>query len=167
MEAVRELDYVLQALKAGAIQPNRLMEAVEAWPADGRAGFVQYLDEGGFLDRGKIPGIVPLYDLLDPADGRTPCYAMRFVAGRTLAEAVAHYHREREAGRAGRLDLIGLLDKFVALCQAVAFAHSRHVLHRDLKGQNVVLGDFGEVFLLDWGLAQQLDPVVVTDTPVQ
>ena len=99
------------------------------------------------------PCVVPLYDL---GAGRRPdpCYVMRFVAGRTLAEAAADYHRGRAAGRAGPLDLAGLLDAFVAVCRAVAFAHARGVLHRDLKGQNVVLGEFGEVFLLDWGLAQ-------------
>src|SRR5262249_37783185 len=86
-----------------------------------------------------------------------PCYAMRFVAGRTLAEAVTRFHEDRAAGRAGRLDLVALLDAFVAVCRAVAFAHARNVLHRDLKGQNVVLGDFGEGFLLAWGLAKEAD----------
>jgi tetratricopeptide (TPR) repeat protein len=79
---------------------------------------------------------------------------MRFVSGRTLTESAADYHRKRVAGTATRLDLAGLLDAFVSVCRAVAYAHSRGILHRDLKGVNVVLGNFGEVFLVDWGLAK-------------
>ncbi len=63
---------------------------------------------------------------------------------------------ERQAGQAGPLDRRGLLGAFVAVCNAVAYAHSRGVLHRDLKPANVVLGDFGEVVVLDWGLAKLL-----------
>jgi tetratricopeptide (TPR) repeat protein/tRNA A-37 threonylcarbamoyl transferase component Bud32 len=140
-----------------------------------RARFVEEARITGQLEH---PSIVPLYDLIDGPDG--PCYTMRFVAGRTLAEAAREYHDRRNAGRATRLDLAGLLDAFVAVCQAVAFAHSRGVLHRDLKGQNVVLGGYGEVFVLDWGLAKlatapelavpgalsAAGPVGVTPTPV-
>ena len=81
---------------------------------------------------------------------------MRFVSGRTLAEAVADYHRRRAEGKAGPLDLNTLLDAFVSVCRAVAFAHSRNFLHRDLKGQNIIVGEYGEVFLLDWGLAKSI-----------
>ncbi len=117
---------------------------------DLRARFVREARTTGQLEH---PSVVPLYDLLESADGR-PSYVMRFVAGRTLSEAVADYHVRRADGKAGPLDLAALLDAFVAICRAVAFAHAKGVLHRDLKGQNVVLGDYGEVFLLDWGLAK-------------
>ena len=116
---------------------------------DVRARFLREARVTGQLEH---PGIVPLYDLVGDEDDAF--YVMRFVAGRTLAEAAADYHRRRAEGKAGPLDLAALLDAFVAVCRAVAFAHSKGVLHRDLKGQNVVLGAFGEVFLLDWGLGK-------------
>src|SRR5205823_86603 len=71
-------------------------------------------------------------------------------------EASQAYHRRRRKGEARPLDLRRLLDAFVSVCNAVAFAHSRRILHRDLKGPNVVLGDYGEVVLLDWGMAKVL-----------
>src|SRR5262249_7356675 len=90
------------------------------------------------------PGIVPVYGLNKGNDGQKPFYTMRFIRGRTLSDAIKDYHQKREAGEAGPLELRGLLSGFVAVCNAVAYAHSRRVLHRDLKPQNIVLGDFGE-----------------------
>ncbi|HYH63932.1 MAG TPA: protein kinase [Urbifossiella sp.] len=116
-------------------------------------------EEAGFIREAQLTGrlehpcVVPVYDLPPTRAGAGPCYVMRFVAGRTLAEATAAYHAARAAGTADPLALVALLDAVVTVARAVGFAHGRGVLHRDLKGQNVVLGDHGEVFLLDWGLA--------------
>jgi tetratricopeptide (TPR) repeat protein len=115
----------------------------------------RFLEEARITGQLEHPGIVPVYELVRPADGR-PCYAMRFVGGRTLADAIRAYHRQREAGEAGPLALRELLGAFVGVCNAVAYAHSRGVLHRDLKPANVALGDYGEVLVLDWGLAKVL-----------
>src|SRR5260370_28409352 len=79
---------------------------------------------------------------------------MRFVRGRTLTAAVESYHRNRFEGRDDPLEFIALLTAFAAVCNTIAYADSRGVLHRDLKGDNVILGDFGEVIVLDWGLAK-------------
>jgi serine/threonine protein kinase len=87
---------------------------------------------------------------------RTANASCRFVRGRTLLDATRTYHKWREAGEAGPLELPELLNAFVGVCNAVAYAHSRGVIPRDLRGQNVVLGDHGEVMVLDWGLAKVL-----------
>jgi serine/threonine-protein kinase len=103
------------------------------------------------------PGIVPVYELGSRPEDRQPFYTMRFLHGRTLTAAAESYHRRRAAGEASRLDLRGLVEAVVAACNAVGYAHSRGVIHRDLKGSNIILGDFGEVVVLDWGLAKVLD----------
>jgi serine/threonine protein kinase len=122
---------------------------------NGHAGVVlRFVEEAKITGQLQHPGIVPVYDLGRRPDTQEPFYTMRFVQGRTLADAIDDYHRLRAGGKAGPLELQALLNAFVGVCNAVAYAHSRGVLHRDLKPQNVVLGDFGEVMVLDWGLGK-------------
>jgi serine/threonine protein kinase len=98
---------------------------------------------------GKLghPGIVPVHGLVAEGGGR-PAYAMRFIKGETLEAAIQRFH----AG--GGPPLRDLLTRFVAVCNAVAYAHSEGVIHRDLKPANVMLGGYGETLVLDWGLAK-------------
>jgi tetratricopeptide (TPR) repeat protein/tRNA A-37 threonylcarbamoyl transferase component Bud32 len=102
------------------------------------------------------PGIVPVYEVGRRPEDNQPFYTMRFVRGRTLKDAIAAYHQRSKSKEAGPLELRELLGAFVQVCQAVGYAHSRGVLHRDLKPHNVALGDYGEVMVLDWGLAKVL-----------
>src|SRR6202040_4374571 len=92
------------------------------------------------------PGIVPVHDVGTLADGRV-FYAMKFVEGQRLDK-----HIEAVTSLPDRLRL------FLRICDAVAFAHARGVLHRDLKPANVMVGAFGEVLVMDWGLAKLLRP---------
>ncbi|MBC7816628.1 MAG: serine/threonine protein kinase [Planctomycetaceae bacterium] len=97
------------------------------------------------------PNIVPVYEV---NRGGRPFYAMKLVKGETLSEAIQRHHAQRRTGQADPLSLPRLLNAFVSLCEALADAHSRGVIHRDLKPQNIVLGESGEVIVLDWGLAK-------------
>jgi serine/threonine-protein kinase len=102
------------------------------------------------------PGIVPVYGLGFYPDGR-PFYAMRLVRGETLKEAIRRFHAAEGPGRDSgerRLALRHLLSQFIAIRNAVAYAHSRGILHRDLKPANAILGRYGEALVLDWGLAK-------------
>jgi eukaryotic-like serine/threonine-protein kinase len=90
------------------------------------------------------PGIVPVHDVGVLPDGRV-FYAMKFVRGVRLDEYAANTNATRER-----------LRKFQAVCDAVAFAHAHGVIHRDLKPQNIMIGSFGEVLVLDWGVAKIL-----------
>jgi serine/threonine-protein kinase len=118
-----------------------------------RSRFVMEAEITGGLEH---PGIVPVYGLGQYADGR-PYYAMRFIRGDNLKEAIDRFHRENAVGADSRkrnLALRELLGRFLDVCQAVAYAHSRGVLHRDLKPGNVMLGRYGETLVVDWGLAK-------------
>jgi PAS domain S-box-containing protein len=122
--------------------------------AHSAAHCARFLKEARITGQLEHPGIVPVYELARRPASQQPFYTMRFVKGRTLTEAARDYHARRLSGQADALELPALLNAFVAVCNTVAYAHSRGVIHRDLKGHNVVLGDFGEVVVLDWGLAK-------------
>jgi Tfp pilus assembly protein PilF/tRNA A-37 threonylcarbamoyl transferase component Bud32 len=119
---------------------------------ESRARFLLEAEITGGLEH---PGVVPVYGLGHYADGR-PFYAMRFVKGDCLKDAIERFHRAEHAGANGEreLRLHQLLGRFVDVCNAVAYAHSRGVLHRDLKPGNIMLGAYGETLVVDWGLAK-------------
>jgi serine/threonine-protein kinase len=116
---------------------------------DSRARFVLEAEITGNLEH---PGIVPVYGLGTYPDGR-PFYAMRFIRGDTLADAIEHFH-SRTPVRFDSLAFRQLLGRWMAVCQAIGYAHDRGVLHRDLKPGNIMLGKFGETLVVDWGLAK-------------
>jgi len=119
----------------------------------------RFLREARITAQLEHPGIVPVYQLAESLQNQQPFYTMRLVKGRTLTEAARAYHKTRTQGQANLLEFLSLLNSFVAVCNTIAYAHSRDIIHRDLKGQNVVLGDFGEVVVLDWGLAKMVDRI--------
>jgi len=99
------------------------------------------------------PNIVPVYEMGATEDG-DPFFVMRKVEGRSIAEVIAALGKGEPTGEWTRHRL---LSAFAAVCNAIAFAHGRGILHRDIKPGNVMLGAFGEVHLLDWGVARVLD----------
>lgn len=127
----------IQARFAGDI-PNRMRFVLEA-------------EVTGALEH---PGIVPVYGLGQYQDGR-PYYAMRFVRGDSLKQAVDHFHQSGGLTSEPR-EFRALLGRLVDVCNAIEYAHSRGVLHRDIKPSNVMLGEYGETLVVDWGLAKVL-----------
>jgi eukaryotic-like serine/threonine-protein kinase len=100
------------------------------------------------------PSIVPVYDL-GRSDNGDPYFTMKCIHGRTLDEILGDVRSG--PGSSERYPLRRLLAAFATICQAVAFAHSRGVVHRDLKLENAMIGEFGEVYVLDWGVAKVVD----------
>jgi len=121
----------------------------------------RFLREARVTGRLEHPGIVPVYGLGRYADGR-PYYAMRFIEGETLEQAIERFHEPEGAlHEPGTRELAfrRLLRSLIDACNAVAYAHSRGVVHRDLKPENIMLGRFGETLVVDWGVAKPLaDP---------
>ncbi|HEX5269041.1 MAG TPA: serine/threonine-protein kinase, partial [Gemmataceae bacterium] len=114
----------------------------------------RFLREARITGQLEHPGIVPVHELGSDENGQ-PVYVMKFVHGRTLTDVIKEYHdRAAAAGTPREVQLLRLLGVFVSLCQTVAYAHNRGVLHRDLKPDNVMLGPYGETLVLDWGLAK-------------
>ncbi len=120
-----------------------------------RARFLLEAEITGGLEH---PGIVPVYGL-GTYDGGRPYYAMRFIKGQSLKQAIEQFHDSAstrdDSGRRS-LELRKLLRCFNDVCNTVEYAHSRGVLHRDIKPANVIVGRHGETLLVDWGLAKAL-----------
>src|SRR5262249_49057805 len=122
----------------------------------------RFEEEARHVGRLEHPSIVPVYDLGELPDGR-PFFVMKLIHGQTLAELLAARATPAE-------DLSRWVGVFQQVCATVAFAHARDLIHRDLKPSNVMLGEFGEVLVMDWGVAKALaarpQPAPVPPTPV-
>jgi eukaryotic-like serine/threonine-protein kinase len=117
---------------------------------------VRLRQEAQVLARLEHPGIIPVHDAGTLPDGRA-FYVMKLVRGASLADHLAALDR-----------LDARLRVFERICEAVAFAHAAGIVHRDLKPANVMVGSFGEVLVLDWGLAKAVadeEPAAVAGTP--
>jgi WD40 repeat protein/serine/threonine protein kinase len=141
---------------------NRTVALKELLPARAHdpASQARFLLEAEVTGRLEHPGIVPVYALGRHDDGR-PYYAMRFIEGETLRDAIDRFHQgdssaPRSRPRPGDRELAfrRLLRSVIDACNAVAYAHSRGVVHRDLKPDNIMLGRFGETLVVDWGVAK-------------
>jgi serine/threonine protein kinase/Leucine-rich repeat (LRR) protein len=114
-----------------------------------RARFVEEAQVTGQLEH---PNIVPIHEVGVDSRGRI-FFTMKLVKGRSLANLLEEIRKD--PGRGDREHSLGhLLSVFLSICNAMAFAHSRGVVHRDLKPANIMLGDYGEVMVMDWGLAR-------------
>ena len=115
----------------------------------------RFLKEAHITCQLTHPSIIPIYAI--HKEGKEVYYTMPFVQGETLKEILKKTKAQVRKGE--KLDYIGssipaLMRIFVSISQAVAYAHSKDVLHRDLKPENIIVGPYGEVLILDWGLAK-------------
>ncbi|MGC4117890.1 MAG: protein kinase [Myxococcales bacterium] len=117
----------------------------------------RFLREASIQGRLEHPAIVPVHEIGKDNDG-LPFFAMKRLAGTTLADILADKDNGRDSqsklAPRSRFTLQQILRAFVEVCLAMEFAHVRGVVHRDLKPDNIMLGDFGEVYVLDWGVAK-------------
>jgi len=139
------------------------LKTIQAPYADDPRFRSRFLFEAEVTGSLEHPGIVPVYGLGRSHDGR-PYYAMRFIEGKiqgsSLRDAIRRFHdAEKQPGREpgnSAIEFRELLGRFIDVCDAIAYAHSRGVIHRDLKPGNIMLGPYGETLVVDWGLAKAL-----------
>jgi serine/threonine-protein kinase len=129
---------------------------------------VRFMQEAQVVAQLEHPAIVPVHDLGRLPDGRW-FITMKEIQGRTLRELIAALHSSRKFAdfvpTADGWTLRRLIEVFRTVCEAVGFAHSKDVLHRDLKPDNVMVGDYGQVYVLDWGLSRLLSSAEAEAAP--
>ena len=140
---------------------NRIMalKVVRADKAPSERMLARFIEEAQATAQLQHPGIIPVHELGRLPDGRF-YFTMKEVRGRTLGEVIAEVHEAAQGGAwttgAQGWTFRRLIEAFHRACEALAYAHARGVVHRDIKPSNVMLGAFGEVLVLDWGLAKIL-----------
>ncbi|MEM6470222.1 MAG: serine/threonine-protein kinase [Planctomycetota bacterium] len=119
----------------------------------------QFVHEARVTGQLQHPGVVPVHELSD-RNGEA-FYVMKLLDGETLRALIRRTHESRRAENGHqRIDewIHPLLSRFVDVCHTIAYAHHQNLIHRDLKPANIMVGDFGETIVLDWGLAKSIEP---------
>ena len=130
------------------------MKVIKTASQFSRENVLRFVDEAQLTGQLQHPNIVPVYELaLDDQD--EVFYTMKFVKGITLDDVLRGLRKGDEA-MVREYSLTALLDIFQKICDGVAYAHSKGVVHRDLKPDNIMIGEYGEVLVLDWGLAKRM-----------
>lgn len=119
----------------------------------------RFIKEARITSQLTHPAIIPIYAIHN--EHQETYYTMPFVEGRTLKQLLRMARQQELKGE--KMDHIAesipaLLRIFLTICQAVAYAHSKHILHRDLKPENIIVGQYGQIVILDWGLAKLVNP---------
>lgn len=140
----------------GELQREVALKEIQRQYADDEEARSRFVREAEITGRLEHPGVVPIYGLGFSDEGR-PFYAMRFIQGRSLKDAIAEHHRMADGDDQKRLKFRELLRRMIDVCNTMQYAHSHRVIHRDLKPANIMVGEYGETLVVDWGLAKSLD----------
>ncbi|HEV8246967.1 MAG TPA: serine/threonine-protein kinase, partial [Polyangiaceae bacterium] len=132
----------------------------EQMPRDLLARFVE---EAQITAQLEHPNVVPVHDVGLSPEGHA-YFSMKLVRGRSL-DSILEQRREGDPETLARFGLRRLLDVFLQVCQALDYAHARGVIHRDLKPANIMVGDFGEVLVMDWGVAKLKEAIARAGEP--
>ena len=132
--------------------------AVKILSSEDNVGLARFVREAQVTAQLSHPNVVPVYGLEETGQGN-PALTMKLIRGDTFAQYIkqcasvvgtSNYDHERHGQ-------IGRIEHFLRVCDAISYSHSRGVIHRDLKPDNLMLGGYGEVYVMDWGIAQLLD----------
>lgn len=115
----------------------------------------RFLKEARITSQLTHPAIIPIYSI--HSEDQLIYYTMPYVEGQTLKELLRYARQQEKKGE--KLDhltesISALMRIFLSICQAIAYSHSKHILHRDLKPENIIVGQYGQIVILDWGLAK-------------
>lgn len=143
-----------------ALERNTVIKRVHEDLVTDAPTLQMFVREAQITGQLEHPNIPPVHELGLEA-GVLPYFTMKLVEGRTLEQVT----RAREGGALAHPQLLDLVDAIIKVADALAFAHSRGVIHCDLKPSNVMIGDFGEVYLMDWGIARRLEDGTPVPSP--
>ena len=150
-----------------SLERSVAMKIMRVGIADSQEHRLRFLEEAQVTGQLEHPNIVPVHDLGKDEEGNL-YFTMKHVKGRSLGEILVNNrssglqtgvkasqrHATENAGLEASATMPHLLNVFLKACDAMAFAHSKGVIHRDLKPDNIMVGDYGEVLVMDWGLAK-------------
>jgi serine/threonine protein kinase/formylglycine-generating enzyme required for sulfatase activity len=160
------LGRILVAVDA-ALQRNVAIKQLKDQYQDDSVATQRFLREAQVTARLDHPGVVPIHGLGTDSSGH-PFYAMRLVQGTSLRDRIRQLHGRNDAWSDGswNLELRRLMTHFVTACRTVNYAHSRECVHRDLKPANILIGEFGETVVVDWGLAAMMGEQAREETTI-
>lgn len=130
------------------------IKRMRAWDPQAGPQTARFLAESKITARLQHPNIISVHQVWRHPVSGEPMFAMDLVEGETLDKVIDDFHQTRHTGNADPLALARLISRFATICRTIAFAHQHGVIHRDLKPANVMVGEYGKLLVLDWGLAK-------------